>query len=88
MTKRTSVSMPEGVYKAALKQMKDYDFSEFSDYVQALIRADTGFGPVCSGNTPEDKPPPPAKSNSQKGNPAETLLGAIENVKNRRRPKQ
>lgn len=44
-TVRKTISMPEKVHEAAKRQMEEYGYAEFSDYIQALIRADTGVQP-------------------------------------------
>ena len=38
--KRTTVSLPRGLYERAQAAMRDQDFTSFSDYVQYLIRED------------------------------------------------
>jgi hypothetical protein len=44
---RTSISMPLGVFTRARARVTDAGFSKFSDYVEALIRADEQRGIVA-----------------------------------------
>lgn len=53
MTKRTTISMPEAVYQAATRQKDQLGYQEFSDYIQALIRASTGFQPQINSTSAE-----------------------------------
>jgi len=55
-TIRKTVSMPQIVHESALEKMEEYGYAEFSDYIQALIRADTGVQPG-SQSVLRDMPP-------------------------------
>jgi hypothetical protein len=44
-TVRKTISMSDKVHEAAQKKMAEYGYGEFSDYIQALIRADSGVQP-------------------------------------------
>lgn len=53
-TVRKTVSMQQKIYDAAQQRMADLGFIEFSDYIQALMRADAGLQPMML----QEKPPP------------------------------
>jgi Arc/MetJ-type ribon-helix-helix transcriptional regulator len=60
---KTSISLPEGLYKFAEDQCAQQEFSSFSAYLQALIRADKEACEKRSeqkGGNPQ--PFPPAKT--------------------------
>lgn len=40
MAVNKSISMPEILFDDAIKRMRDLQLSQFSDYMQALVRAD------------------------------------------------
>ncbi len=61
MTIRKTISLTNVVYQHASQRITDMGFNDFSSYVAALIRADSGNAPITrpAASEPLRETPPP-----------------------------
>ena len=57
-TKRTNISLKDTLYIKGLKRQKEKDFSNFSDYVEDLIRRDVHENAVAADDSVKEDPVP------------------------------
>ena len=50
---KKSISLPEELFKKAIERQKLFGYPTFSDYLQALIRADVHGAPSSHVNVPQ-----------------------------------